>query len=218
MQATIQEQLRAALNKWEQEEAHPAPAPAPAPSFPTFPAVPFPITNNLNRTAFQEVKDNPGTRKQVTDRLIARGFKLGSVSAVLGHMLRQGVAQKDDEGIMHVTTSEYVPLKSSQAIKKLKKKAMAKKLREERRILVDVRNKKLLETVRVEKGEERPVSSSSAGLTALVPAPAPTPITPTTTPTPIPPEQFVMRMMETMTVLQARAVYDELKKLFGDAK
>ena len=32
MQATLKEQLRAALNKWEQEEAPPAPAPAPAPA------------------------------------------------------------------------------------------------------------------------------------------------------------------------------------------
>ena len=183
MHASLQEQLRATLNKWEREERAPAPA---KPS-------PFQVSNNLNRAAFQEIKDNPDTRKKVTDRLIARGYKLGSVSAVIGHMLRQGVAQLDDEGVLHVTTAEYVPLKSSKTLQNMRKKAAAKQ------IMVDVR-----------KREVRPVSASSsgkaAGITALSPAPAPAPI-------PAKPWS-VYGLLETLSILQARDLYDELKKIF----
>ena len=189
MQATLQEQLRAALNKWEQEEAPPAPVPATAP---------FQITNNLNRAAFNEIRDNPGTRKQVNDTLVSRGYKLGSVSAVIGQMLRQGVAQLDDEGVLHVTVSEYVPLKSHKTLANMKKK--------QKQIVVDVRKKKVEVVV---KEEKRPVSSSSAGIAAIVHPKNPLP-------------QSVLwsvrSVLESLSVLQARAVYDELKKLFGDAK
>lgn len=190
MQATLKEQLRAALNKWEQEEAPPAPAPAPAPA-------PFQITNNLNRAAFNEIRDNPGTRKQVNDALVSKGYKLGSISAVIGQMLRQGIAQKDDEGVLHVTVSEYVPLKSHKTLANMKKK--------QKQIIVDVRKKKMT----MVEGDGRPVSSSSAGIAAIVQPKNPLP-------------QSVLwsvrSVLESLSVLQARAVYDELKKIFGDAK
>lgn len=192
MQATLQEQLRAALNQWEKEEKA-APAPAPAAPVKTYP---FQVSNNLNRAAFNEIRDNPGTRKQINDTLVSRGYKIGSVSAVIGQMLRQGVAQLDDEGVMHVTVSEYVPLKSHKTLANMKKK--------QKQIVVDVRKKKVEVVV---KEEKRPVSSSvGIGIAALSPAPAPMK------------PWSVREILESLSVLQARAVYDELKKLFGDAK
>lgn len=200
MQATLQEQLRAALNQWEKEEK--APAPAPAAPVKTYP---FQVSNNLNRAAFNEIRDNPGTRKQINDTLVSRGYKLGSVSAVIGQMLRQGVAQLDDEGVLHVTVSEYVPLKSHKTLANMKKK--------QKQIVVDVRKKKVTMVEKVVKEERRPVSSS-AGIAALSPAPAPAVFVPAA----VPPEQFVLHALESMSVLQARAVYDELKKIFGESK
>jgi hypothetical protein len=109
-------------------------------------------------------------------------------------MIRQGVAQADDEGVLHVTTAEYTPLKSSATLRNREKKAKQK------RILVDVRKK----TVRVE--EERPVSSSvGAGLTALVPTPAPTPEIPR-----------VDALLRSLSVLDAKDLYEALKNIFGD--
>lgn len=194
MQASLQEQLRAALNKWEKEDAQAAQQAQPAPAKQTSP---FQVSNNLNRTAFREIKDRPDTRKNVTQRLTDQGYKIGSVSAVIGHMLRQGVAQLDDEGVIHVTTSEYVPLKSYKTLQNMRKKAAAAK-----QIVVDVRRKKV-----VEKGEKRPVSSS-VGIAALSPAPAPTPA-------PMPTKPWsVYGLLETLSILQARDLYDELKKIF----
>jgi hypothetical protein len=125
---------------------------------------PFQVSNNLCRTAYEQVRDFPDTRKNVTNALKARGYKIGSISAVIGQMIRQRAAQPDDEGVLHVTTAEYTPLKSSATLRNMEKKAKQKQ------VLVDVRKK----TTRVV--EKRPVSSSvGAGLTALVPTPAPTP-------------------------------------------
>jgi len=53
-------------------------------------------------------------------------------------------------------------------------------------------------------------SSGKAGIAALSPAPAVVPV--------VPPEQFVFKLLESLSVLQARAVYDELRKIFGEQK
>ena len=116
MQATLQEQLRATLSKWEKEEKEQAAQQAQPKTSP------FQVSNNLNRTAFREIKDQPDTRKRLTDRLIAQGFKLGSVSAVIGHMIRQGVAVVGSDGVLRVTTPEYVPLKSYKTLQNMKKR------------------------------------------------------------------------------------------------
>jgi len=183
----LKETLRAAMQRWEEEHKQEEAAPVRV--------YPFKVSNNLNRAAFQEIKDSLGTRKKVSDALVAKGYKLGSVSAVIGQMLRQGVAQLDDMGVLHVTTSEYVPLKSAKTLRNLLQKKTTKK------------------AVVVKKDQR---VSSSAGIAALSPAPAPA--SAVFVPAAVPPEQFVLHALESMSVLQARAVYDELRKIFGDAK
>jgi hypothetical protein len=197
----MSDQLRAVLNQWEEGErsAQPAtPAPTPAPEAP--PRSPFQITNNLSRATFQEIKNHPASRSLINARLVAKGYKIGSVSSIVGQMLRNGLVQADDEGVLHVTVPEYAPLKNSKTLQNMKKKTKQKKL------LVDVRKK----TVRVE--EKRPVSSSvGAGIAAI-------PMRPKDPPPPALLPWSVREILEMLDVLQARAVYDELKKIFGDAK
>jgi hypothetical protein len=191
---TLAEQLRAKLmaSKWaEDDEAHKQMEAAPKRS-------PFQVSNNLCRTAYEQVKDFPDTRKNVTNALKAKGYLIGSISAVIGQMIRQRVAQPDDEGVLHVTTAEYTPLKSSATLRNMEKKAKQKQ------VLVDVRKK----TTRVV--EKRPVSSSvKAGIAAI-------PMRPKDPPYPRPLPWSPREILEMMDVLQARAVYDELKKIFGD--
>jgi len=193
---TLAEQLRARLAERElaqwakDDEAHKQMEAAPKRS-------PFQVSNNLCRTAYEQVRDFPDTRKNVTNALKARGYKIGSISAVIGQMIRQRAAQPDDEGVLHVTTADYVPLKSSATLRNMEKKAQKRK-----KIIVDVRKK----TVRVV--EERPVS---AGIAAI-------PMRPKDPPYPRPLPWSPREILEMMDVLQARAVYDELKKIFGDNK
>jgi hypothetical protein len=188
---TLAEQLRAKLmaNQWaKDDEAHKQMEAAPKRS-------PFQVSNNLCRAAYEQVRDFPDTRKNVTNALKDKGYQIGSISAVIGQMIRQRIAQPDDEGVLHVTTAEYTPLKSSATLRNREKKEQKRK-----KIVVDVRKK----TVRVE--EERPVSSSvGAGLTALVPTPAPPPEIPR-----------VDALLRSLSVLDAKELYEALKKIFGD--
>lgn len=56
---------------------------------------------------------------------------------------------------------------------------------------------------------KRPVSS---GGIASIPLRSPVPVAA------VPAEKFVSNLLESMSILQARAVYDELRKIFGDYK
>lgn len=149
---------------------------------------PFQIGNNLNRTLFEQAQCYPTTRKNLTDRMVAMGFGMPSVSSILGQMIKQGILQADDEGVLHVTVAQYTPLKSSKTFKNMQKKQAA------------VPPRKKITFVRKGKGEERPVSSSP------VPVAQPEGIS------------YAQAVLRSVSLLQARELYDELKKIFGDNK
>lgn len=158
---------------------------------------PFQIGNNLNRTLFEQAQRYPATRKALTERMVAMGFKLASVSSILGQMMRQGLLQADDEGVLHVTTPQYTPIKSSKTYrnlqKKLKKEAVEKNAAQaqpRKQIKVSVRNR-TVEEVR----EERPMSSSPAMQ-----------------------ETRVKSILRSLSILEAQELYAALKDIFGDNK
>ncbi len=179
---TLGEQLQAALvaKQWAEDDVAHKRMEQGKPS-------PFQITNNLSRATFEQIKHHPDTRKNVTQALLGKGYKIGSVSALIGQLLRNGYVQEDDEGILHTTVPDYRPLKNSTTLKNLKKKKV---------VVVNVREKKV---------DGRPVSSSkAAGLTALVPK-----------------EKEIPRidaLLRSLSVLEARELYDALRNIFGDNK
>lgn len=155
---------------------------------------PFQIGNNLNRTLFEQAQLYPTTRKNLTERMVAMGFKAASVSSILGQMLRQGLLQADDEGVLHLTVGQYTPIKSAKMLRKMEA-AKAKAKPKHKQIKVSVRNR-TVEEVR----EERPVSSS---------------------PMPVAPPEGIPRvdaLLRSLSILQALELYAELKKVFGDNK
>lgn len=111
---------------------------------------PFQIGNNLNRALFEQAQSYPATRKNLTDRMVAMGYKRNSVSTIIQQMLRQGVLQPDDEGVLHLTVAQYTPLKSARTMRKLE---AAKQAKPERKKVNLVIKRRVAE-------EERPVSSS----------------------------------------------------------
>jgi len=120
----IRTALEKALNEWEP----PAPAPAPAPA-----KAYFSVTNNVCRTTFAFVRDNPGmTRVEVARELAKQGYKPGSVSSLLGQMLKQGM-MRESAYLLYVTMNEYAPLKSTRALK-----ALAAKPKEQPRKIVTI--------------------------------------------------------------------------------
>jgi len=125
--------LQKALNDWEPN----APVATPTPS-----KVHFAVTNNVCRATFEYVRDNPGKKRvEVSKALETKGFNPGSVSSLLGQMLKQGML-RENAHLLYATTNEYTPIKSS---KKLK--AMAAKPQEQPRKKVVIVNTRTGEVV-----------------------------------------------------------------------
>ena len=143
---------------------------------------PFQIGNNLNRALFEQAQCYPATRKNLTDRMVAMGYKRNSVSTIIQQMLRQGVLQPDDECVLHLTVAQYTPLKSARTMRKLE---AAKPERKKVNLVI---KRRVAE-------EERPVSSP-----------------------PVVQESRVKTILRSVSILQARELYDELRGIFGDNK
>lgn len=160
--------LRKALDEWEP----PAPTPQPTPTKPY-----FTVTNNVCRTTFDYVRDNPGkTRTQVGKALETQGFKSNSVASLLGQMVKQGMV-RESAHLLYATTNEYTPLKSSRALK-----ALAAKPQAQQRKIVTITRKAAPEV------EHTPQINSAWDAETL---------------------------LNNLSIKQARALYDELKKIFG---
>lgn len=73
----------------------------------------FQTTNNVTRTTFEYVRDNPGmTRAAAAQALSLQGFKKSSTTSILGQMVKQGLIRESNGG-MYTAVPEYKPLKTS---------------------------------------------------------------------------------------------------------
>jgi hypothetical protein len=74
----------------------------------------FKTTNNVTRSTFEEVRDNPGfTRKVILAKLETKGFKLASTTSILSQMIKQRLVREEDDGTLHANFKEYMPLKAT---------------------------------------------------------------------------------------------------------
>jgi hypothetical protein len=77
----------------------------------------FTVTNNVCRTTFDFVRDNPGmTRVEISKELAKQGFNPKSVSSLLGQMLRQGLMRGNGK-LLYANANEYTPIKSSKVLR-----------------------------------------------------------------------------------------------------
>jgi flagellar basal body P-ring protein FlgI len=167
--------LRQALDSWEP----PVETPAPAPAKPY-----FTVTNNVTRVTFEYVRDNPGkNRVEVAKALEKQGFKPGSVSSLLGQMIKQGLL-RESAHLLYAMTNEYTPIKGSKAMK-----ALAAKPQEQQRKKVVLINKRTGEVVGAAPKVE-PTPQINSAWDAEV-------------------------MLNNLSIVQARALYDSLRKIFG---
>lgn len=172
----------------------------------------FNITNNISRTTFQYIKDNPGsTRKEIIQALEHQGFSSGSVSSLIAQMCRNKLAHETNS-LYYADADEYRPLKSLKAIKKLEAKAAPVEVKPKRKYVK--RDTTGIGALLREKLESAPTPSSDAldaaayamggqrrldkpFLTKLVRSKSPESI------------------IENMTVYQARELYEHLKQIFS---
>jgi hypothetical protein len=72
----------------------------------------FVASNNVMRETFNAVKNAPNmTHQEYVEMLNLNGFKRTSTSAVLYQLLRAGQVKRDDKGQLTVTCDEYTPIK-----------------------------------------------------------------------------------------------------------
>ena len=87
----------------------------------------FGVTNNVTRSTFNYVRDNPGcTRKSAIEALDAQGFKQASTTSLLSIMTKQRLLREMDDGQMFANVAEYKPLGQSQKKKYSKAKTKAR--------------------------------------------------------------------------------------------
>jgi hypothetical protein len=155
----------------------------------TMPKKLFETTNNVTRATFDYVFNNPGkSRKQILGALAAQGFKNGSTSSLLGQFSTQGHIVNRG-GFLFAQRAEYAPLKT------VRKKAEAKPERKK--------------VVLVSKRTGEVIPPAAAGIAALPTTNATTALYTT------PAEWSVETLLNNLSIKQARALYDELRKIFG---
>jgi hypothetical protein len=109
----LKEKLEAAIAEWEEPKGKQL----------------FKTTNNVTRSTFNAVRDNPGcTRKVILALLETKGFKLASTTSILSQMLKQRLVREEDDGTLHANFKEYTPLKAGmrnqpKVVKKVKVEA-----------------------------------------------------------------------------------------------
>lgn len=160
---------------------------------------------NATRATHAYIAANPGAaRADVIDAVAAQGCNRGTITAVITQMLAQGLLRAQDRHLW-VINQEYRPVKSGTVLAAERKAEAAAALHAKR-----VENLKKaraaraanIQTKRVEsrkKPKHVPLEVKKAAIPQSAPAPAWTP----------------EMVLNGLPVLQARALYDELKKLFG---
>ena len=147
----------------------------------------FNVTTNVSRTTFEYVRDNPNKHhRNIILDLAAKGFKESSVSALLSQFRRCGTIARSADGRYTATTDQYVAPTPSKL-----RQAVAKPAPKPRSTMP-------LPPPTLPERKPHP----AAGLAALKPQPAV--IT-----------NEVEHILNTLPIKQARALYDELHKIFG---
>lgn len=166
------------------------------PETPAKPTHLFQPTTNTTRVTFEFVRDNPGIKRTaVTTKLAAQGHNAKSVRSLLTQFVRQG-QMRDSNGGVYTTVSAYTPLKAYSTVKSAKKVA-------DKKADYAARMAKRKETL----AKKRTVQEMKAAALAALPVGVPAV-------TPAPPFDASM-WVDGLTLKQAKAVYEELKKVFG---
>jgi hypothetical protein len=77
----------------------------------------FPIKNNITRTTFNYIRDNPGsTRKEIITALEHLGFNSGSTSSLIAQLRKSGLTHATND-LYYADVDEYLPVKKRKPAK-----------------------------------------------------------------------------------------------------
>lgn len=152
---------------------------------------PFAIQNNVTRVTFDYIKLHPGTTAAAASRdLLKHGFKESSVTALMAQFVRAGLATRDNNHGYRVTVDEYTPMKASAKYAKKSSPKPKATANDHKRPQATAPQNDGIAALQPEATSKRVVNTIVFGK---------------------PPEEVVKHM----NVIQARELYDYLKKMFG---
>jgi hypothetical protein len=155
----------------------------------TMPKRLFETTNNVTRATFDYILKNPGkSRKEVMGAMTAQGFNAGSISSLIGQFSKQGHIV-NNSGFYFARRDEFVPLKT------VRKKA--EPVPERKKVVI------------VSKRTGEVIPPAPAGIAALPTAREAAPVPQ------INAAWDAETLLNHLSIKQARALYDELRKIFG---
>jgi hypothetical protein len=175
----------------------------------------FPIKNNISRTTFNYVRDNPGSKR--TEIIIALehlGYNKGSVSSLIAQMRKSNLIHSTDD-LYYADVKEYTPIKSNYK---------------------PVASRKLKPALEVVKTKRKYTKRNVTGLGELLKAKLENPLMPNPSQDAMDAAAYAMGghepttnkrfvslvrnrepqdILKDMTVYQAHALYVHLKQMFG---
>jgi hypothetical protein len=151
----------------------------------------FEVQNNVTRVTFDYIKLHPGTTSTAASRDLAKhGFKESSVTALMAQFVRAGLAVRDNNHGYRVTVDEYTPMKASAKYAKKSSPKPKATANDHKRPQATAPQNDGIAALQPEATSKRVVNTIVFGK---------------------PPEEVVKHM----NVIQARELYDYLKKVFG---
>lgn len=150
------------------------------------------ITNNVTRAVFNFVRDNPGVpRAEARKRLVALGFSGTTVSSLTSQMIYSKLIRITDNDELFAAKQEYAPLKRKPS--KAKRQAARAKAKE------------------VQQAAPEPTTPpAEQGIAAI-----PTPVQKAKVMVALHRVEDPADIVAKMNVVQARELYDYLRKIFG---
>jgi hypothetical protein len=161
------------------------------------------IKSNVSRSTFYFVRDNPGlTPAQVTVALMEQGHKAVSVGSLINQMINTRMIMADDQGRLSAVIKEYIPIQSKRTKAQVKTHTRTPRPELQQRKQVTLINTRTGEVLNPKPAAYSDIQSTG-GMdprnkfdTAQ--------------------EWTVDSVIGSLNVRQAMAVYDELRKIFGD--
>lgn len=172
----------------------------------------FKPTTNVTRATFNHIKNNPGlNRAQVIKQLEPQGYQMTSTSSIIAQFIRMGYVRRTDDGALFALINEYQPVKTA-----VLKQSRAKEAKQLKALVSAAKKKVHLKSVEPPKQERKRIVVSvigedknqrvigaSGGLASLQSA------------KPVQDGFDAQRFVDSMTLGQARQVYEVLRKVFG---
>lgn len=170
----------------------------------------FSITNNVTRATFDYVKKNPNlTSTEICADMEKLGYKESSVGSLLVQFAKQGLAERDDRGRYIVIVDEYRPLKAKKKVLKAVPKPVEERVKRKytkRSEGIGALLQAKIESAITPSQDALDSAAYAMGSTARVDRSFLTKLVRTKSPESI---------IENLNVLQARELYDYLRKIFG---